>query len=313
MKKFLLDLLICPACLPEEFPLEIFDAETDEDDIICGYLHCAICNMKYPIQDGIAIMLPHNVQRSLSSATKYETDALVSSYLWNHYAELFNDPEADSAYSKWASLVSKRKGMAIDTGCAVGRFTFEMCAKADAVIGIDISYPFIRLARQLFKNRTLEFSLIIEGDLTEQRTITIPDCRSNTCMEFIVGDVLSLPFFSGAFSLLTSLNLLDKVPEPVGHLKEINRVAQKSGAEFLFSDPFSWSVKAADKKEWLGGKGTGRFSGRGAENVKQILAGEGGILEPSWNIKKEGSVTWKVRNHANHYELIRSQFIVSER
>jgi hypothetical protein len=51
--------------------------------------------------------------------------------------------------------------------------------------------------------------------------------------------------------VLFSLNMVDKLPKPLVHLAEINRLAQISGAQFLFSDPFSWSKEVARGRDLL--------------------------------------------------------------
>jgi hypothetical protein len=128
-----------------------------------------------------------------------------------------------------------------------------------------------------------------------------------------MADIQALPFFTNTFHTSSSLNLLDKIPFPLIHLKEINRVCMNQRAQLLFSDPFSWSIETADEKNWLGGKSSGRFSGQGFENVQLLLKGQGGEMEPAWRIEKTGSLWWKIRNHANHFELIRTQFLKAAR
>ena len=313
MKKHLLDLLICPSCLPKEQPLKGSIARMEGDDIISGYLKCTTCGTRYPIDEGVALLLIAPHFETPSSQARYESAALASAYLWSHYADLFADPEAGEAYSIWASHVTGENNLALDAGCAVGRLTFELSAKSDFVVGVDTSTAFIRLARQLMREGSLTFSLITEGHLSEPRTITLPEEWKRERVEFIVGDALALPFPLGSFSFTASLNLLDKVPKPLQHLLEMNRVAGKSGARFLFSDPFSWSEESARAEDWLGGKKSGEYAGEGLTNVRLVLQGAEGVVQAPWNVEKEGTVRWKIRNHRNHYEMIRSEFILFNR
>ena len=83
------------------------------------------------------------------AANKYETDEVVSSYLWSHFSELLEDEQASQAYATWSGLIAPQSGVALDAGGAVGRFTFEMSTKCDFAVGIDTSQAFIRAARQL--------------------------------------------------------------------------------------------------------------------------------------------------------------------
>jgi SAM-dependent methyltransferase len=137
----------------------------------------------------------------------------------------------------------------------------------------------------------------------------LPETWNSEGVEFIVGDILRLPFPSRLFNTVASLNLLDKVPFPLKHLKEMNRVAKEHGAQFLFSDPFSWTSDIAKEKDWLGGTLKGPYAGRGINNVLSLLRGKDGEISPRWNVEKEGDIWWKIRNHRNHFELIRSCFI----
>ncbi len=314
MKKRLLNLLICPACLPREIPLKSIVFDSAGDDIISGELTCQICAGKYRIDEGIAFLVSETASASRRGQDRYEENDMLSSYCWAHYGDFLNETGANDAYSTWGSNISSPGGgLALDVGCSVGRFAFEMSRKSDFVIGIDLSESFVRHARKLMLNKSLKFPLITEGRLFEYKSIRLPESFDADRVEFIVGDALALPFLKKSFSFVSSLNLLDKLPRPLDHLKEINRVAKIKGAEFLFSDPFSWSVEAAEEKDWLGGKTGGEYSGKGIDNVRLLLQGKDGLLSPPWRIEKQGSVPWKIRNHSNHYEMIRSRFIVSSR
>ena len=63
----------------------------------------------------------------------------------------------------------------------------------------------------------------------------------------------------------------------------------------------------------LGGKNEGKFSGKSFNNILSLFEGEGGILSPAWRVEKSGHIWWKLRNHQNHFELIRSRFLKTTR
>jgi uncharacterized protein YbaR (Trm112 family) len=313
MKSLILDLLICPACLPEEKGLVVDVTEKEGEDILSGSLTCDKCGMVYHIRDGIASLLPRSKKSNSKTSLQYESPALVSSYLWSHYADIFGDRDAGAAYQEWAQLLSPKSGCALDAGCSVGRFAFEMSNKCDLVVGIDNSRAFVQKARELMKVRRLSFQAAEEGTLMEGFMVELPESWESDRTEFIMGDVEALPFRSGIFSSLASLNLIDKVPIPLRHLGEINRVSSEYGAQLLISDPFSWSLDAAREEDWLGGTRKGAFSGKGIDNVRSLLTGDQGDLTVSWKVAEEGHVWWKIRNHRNHFELIRSCFIKAVR
>jgi len=238
MKKLLTQLLICPACLPREYPLEIENIHQAEDeDIVDGTLICPRCRRRFPINDGIAFLdLERRDQRPIS---KYEQDEVLSSYLWSHYGDLLGDDQATDAYRRWAGLMEPHAGLALDLGGAVGRFTFEMSGKCDFVVGLecdfvvglDKSRAFIRAARQLMRHGELSFTLKEEGLLGREAVIRCPDSWRRQRVEFIVADAQRLPFATHAAVSLASLNLVDKVPEPIIHIAEMDRVAGRTGFE----------------------------------------------------------------------------------
>ncbi|MDZ7699422.1 MAG: methyltransferase domain-containing protein [Deltaproteobacteria bacterium] len=312
MKTALLDMLICPACLPDEMALSCRIDNQKDDDIITGSLHCNRCNESYSITDAIASFIPASALDH-EAQNRYEDPALLASYLWSHYADLSGDTDATPAYSEWAERMAPSPGVALDAGCAVGRFTFEMAAKSDFAVGIDRSRTFISAARDLMKQGRLAFHIPMEGALQEFFTLQLPDTWRVDAVDFIVGDIQSLPFPSTRFSSVASLNLIDKLPRPLKHLEEMNRVANIHGAQFLFSDPFSWCETVTQKENWLGGTETGPFEGRGIDNVAALFTGDGGHMLPPWHVERKGSIWWKIRTHKNLFELIRSRSLKASR
>lgn len=312
MKKPLLEMLVCPVCLPDEIELKAVIAQQHQGDITEGVLTCPKCGGAHPIREGIAFLDP-SPQTEAKAASKYETAPVVSSYLWSHYGDILGDPEASWAYAEWAGLVSGGPGVALDIGSAVGRFTFEMSRKRDFVVGIDNSVAFIRAARELMVRGRKPMALLQEGLLTREETVVLPETWQIDKVEFIVGDALALPFRSKSFSALASLNIADKVPLPLKHLQEVNRVAREKEVQFVLSDPFSWSTEVAREEDWLGGKDSGPYAGRGIDNIIALLQGKDRRLLPAWRIARQGHVWWKIRTHANHFELIRSCFVKAER
>jgi len=312
MKKHLLELLICPRCLPGEHPVVADIIQERDSDIETGTLKCPHCGGIFPIVDGVALLDPQ-ATASQRAANKYETDEVVSSYLWSHYGELLGDDQASLASATWAGPMQPQRGVALDAGGAVGRFTFEMGMRCDFALGIDTSLAFIRAARQLMRERSLVVPLKDEGMLRREVTIRLPEEWRSDRVEFIVANAQALPLRHKSIALFSSLNLVDKVPSPLRHLREMNRVTRDAGAQLVLSDPFSWSTEAAPVEEWLGGTTEGRFAGKGLANVAALLADSGGELAPAWRVDEPGSVWWKIRTHSNHFELIRSCFIHASR
>jgi SAM-dependent methyltransferase len=308
MKKELLELIVCPHCLPHEYTLAADITEESDGDIETGTLKCQHCASEFTVAEGVA-MLDRSGTDNQKSENKYETDEVVSSYLWSHYGEVLGDAQASQAYSTWAGLMQPQDGIALDAGGAVGRFTFELSTRCDFAVGIDNSHAFIRAARRLMRERSLVVSLKDEGLLRREVTIRLPEEWRSDKVEFVVADALALPFRKKTFALFSSLNLVDKIPSPLRHLQEMNRVTRDRNAQFLLSDPFSWSTEVAPVDEWMGGKAEGRYAGKGLANIAALLSDGGSELVPAWQVGELGDVWWKIRTHSNHFELIRSCYI----
>ena len=313
MKKIVLDVLICPSCLPEEIPLKGAIREISGDDILDGALNCPQCRRSYPVKQGVADLDPNGSGQGASSENKYETAPVISSYLWSHYADILNDDNASDAYRQWADLIQPHDGLAIDAGAAVGRFTFEMAQKSDFAIGFDNSHAFIRTARELMNNRSMSVVLKQEGFITSEVRLSLPREWNTEKVEFVIADALALPFRTSMATSLSSLNLVDKVPVPIQHLREANRVIRDEKAQFLISDPFSWSEDVAPEHNWLGGRQQGPYASRGQDRIMDLLTGEDGFPGPPWVIETQGHLWWNIRTHANHYEHIRSCYIKAKR
>jgi SAM-dependent methyltransferase len=313
MKRFLLPHLICPACLPKEHRLLPSISQEKDGDIIAGYLSCTCCTRRFPIKEGIALLLPDTDTERSAGHWRYEDPDTLNRYLWSHYADLHGDSENLEANAAWADGLADGAESALDAGCSVGRIAFEMAGKSGWAVGCDLSQSFIQTARRLARERTLTYSLPLEGVLRETFRIKLPDCWQTDHLEFVVADALRLPFAKETFQQIASLNVLDRVGYPLAHLFEMNRVAYRRKASFLFASPFSWTSSGIPEERWLGGTLQGPYKGRGRDNVRTLLEGKGKLLSPPWQISHMGSIQWKMRSHCNHCESFRSDVLIAER
>ncbi|MBN1904667.1 MAG: methyltransferase domain-containing protein [Deltaproteobacteria bacterium] len=317
MKKWLSEELICPECLnrnaDEEIRLTVEIRQEIDDDITEGSLTCPLCGSGYHINDGIAVVVPEKSLPIIRNMTGYGSFSMSSSYLWSHYSEFLNDPDQTDAYKRWAEALTPCKGWALDIGCAVGRLTLEMTKSHDRAVGIDTSLSFIRAARKVMHQRMLEFDLILEGEITERRSGHLDTAFRFENADFIVADAMALPFRTDRFATASSVNILEKVPDPSLHLSEANRVMDKQKACFLFSDPFSWDETVSHPDLWLGGRNKGPFKGFGMDNISRMLQEGDGIFSPPFSIQETGAIQWKIRKTGNLWEHITSQFLIAKR
>ncbi|MCP3874870.1 MAG: methyltransferase domain-containing protein [Desulfobacteraceae bacterium] len=313
MKKWLQEHLICPECIESETALMLEIKKENTDEILEGKFNCPNCESNYLIHNGIAVIVPQKTLPHVEDDRGYNSKNMLSAYLWSHYSEYFNGPNATDAYQKWASHFEKADGWALDIGCSVGRLSFEMSKTHTHVIGIDTSLSFVKQARQLLLEKHLEFDLIVEGNITQNRSCKLSSEYNFSTTEFIVADAMALPFRSNLFSTAASVNILEKVPHPIQHLREVNRMLQKKHARFLFSDPFSWDESVSAPDLWLSGRNKGPNKGLGMENICRLMEGKNAIFDPAFTIQEKGDVLWKIRKTQNLWEYITSQFIVGKR
>lgn len=64
MRRDLMDILACPVC-KNALTLDV-ESEADEE-VIAGSLHCATCDERYPISDGIPNLLPPDLRREMEA------------------------------------------------------------------------------------------------------------------------------------------------------------------------------------------------------------------------------------------------------
>jgi SAM-dependent methyltransferase len=313
MKKWVADKLICPQCLDDEVQLDLDVREAVEDDVTDGRMACPRCGGRYPIRAGIAVLLPETKRDILTDSQGYNAPGMLSAYLWSHFGDLLEDPDATQAYRIWSADFQPTGGDALDVGCAVGRLAFKLAETHEHVIGLDTSIAFIRKAREILTSRRIRFDLIVEGHLTEPRDYRFDEEQDFSRVDFIVADALALPFRKHAFATTAAINLLEKVPDPLTHLTEINRVLRDRSAMFLFSDPFSWDEAVSPPERWLSGNGNTRYSARGIDTMRRLFSGEYGVFDPPLGIVSDGNVAWKIRKTENLWEHITSQYLVGRR
>lgn len=316
MRRFVLPLLRCPACLPRtEAALELTEGQGSELEVFEGSLRCPACGASYPIRDGLADLVPQGVSRP-PAQDAYESLPLQAVYLSSHYADWCGPPERPEpsdepwpqAYLDFARALSgdgweESPKPSLDCGCAVGRLSFEMAATAPFVVGVDLSLAFVRLARVLAARGELGFEEPLEGELTRTRRIRLPRPAEAHKVEFLRADAQRLPFAASSFGRVASVNLVDKLPRPLTHVHECDRVLD-AGGRFFLTDPFSWSSDICASGHWLGGTDEGAFSGRALDNLRALLAD---TLAPGYMIEAETARWWTLRHHACRFERILSR------
>ena len=143
--------------------------------------------------------------------------------------------------------------------------------------GIDFSARFINVAQSLKDSEILRFETKIEGDITQQKEITIKDIGVQKSdlekLEFWQGDACNLkPHFKN-YDLIIAINLLDRLYDPELFLRDIAKRLNKNGI-FIVGSPFTWSEEYVKKEHWLGGKIQNGKNIYSQERLNEILSDE---------------------------------------
>ncbi len=247
-------------------------------------------------------------QEDINEEFYYEKDEIISQYCEFHYGEEhFNIQNFLTKVTDISNKYTINKGRVLDIGCSVGRASFELCKSFECVTGIDFSARFINVAQSLKDNEILRFEKTIEGDITQQKEITLKDLGVQKSdlekLEFWQGDACNLkPHFKN-YDLIIAINLLDRLYDPELFLRDIAKRLNKDGI-FIVGSPFTWSEKYVKKEHWLGGKIQNGKNIYSQERLNKILSDE---FEP---INKPFEMEFIIQEHIRKYQHTFSQFSI---
>ena len=218
-------------------------------------------------------------------ADVYETDALISQYCEFHYGpEYLGVPGFPAVLATICRELTegRRRGRALDLGCATGRASFELARHFDAVTGIDFSARFIRIGLEMKEKGYTRYTLPEEGELVSYHEHRLTDFDLADCaerVEFWQGDAHNLkPQFTG-YDLILAANLIDRLYDPARFLATIGERLAPQGLLVIVS-PYTWLEEFTPRKAWLGGR---KVDG---ENVT-TLDGLRTALEPRFRLVGE--------------------------
>lgn len=289
--------LVCPTCRVGgrgDSPLHVGVVLREEgDDIREGALVCRTpgCMREHPIIDGIPVVvadLMQWAQHQLDAALRRDdlspwmmtllSDAAgpgtmldderknVSTYAGAHYAGEF--PQlVDAALGL---LPAPPRGLWLDLGASVGGGTFQLArAGADLAIGFDLGFAMLEVAERARMTGVARFEQRKVGLVYELREVPVE--RDPSKLGFVCADVTALPLADGIAQGALSINVVDCVPEPMNHLREVSRVIDKTG-HALLSTPYDWAPSATAFSAWLGGHSQrGEHRGRSEPVLRAAL------------------------------------------
>ncbi len=328
---------VCPRCLATRgvaVPLALGIVEAAGADAVrWGTLVCGddACAMEYPIVDGAPILVPdlrgwmaangHLLTTRTDIPAAMEgvlgdgfgpdsafnaTRQHLSSYGWDHYGDLdpaTPDGQAGSIVRCLAAGLERLgplpAGPALDLGCGAGRTSFELAARGeDLVLGLDLHWPLLMLARRVMERGEAEFPLRRSGIAYDRQRIEARFAGTER-VDFWIGDALFPPFAPRGFALVAAMNVLDCVASPPALLRAIDGMVADGGGAVL-ATPFDWSTQATPVEAWLGGHSQrGDDAGR-CEAVLARLLTPGAhpqSVERLQLLGEPSDISWTVRMH----------------
>jgi len=147
-----------------------------------------------------------------------------------------------------------RRRRALDLGCAVGGAVFGLRRYFDQAVGIDRSALLLAHARTLQRTRETTVVWAAEGFPARPYVTRLPDDAVTDGIEFLEGDLNSLPPDLGLFDWV----MIEKVPECLPDLRHF--LAQipgliASGGYFLHVSSYRWHTDFTAPGKQLGSPG----------------------------------------------------------
>lgn len=190
---------------------------------------------------------------------QYESDTLAAQYCEAHYgSEHFGVPNFPLACAQICLEVMKdrKKGFALDLGCAVGRASFELARGGfENVTGLDFSTRFFRLAAHIQEEGYLRYAFPEEGEVVSYHEIGLKDLcleEIRDRVQFFQADACNLPEKFSGYDLVLAANLIDRLYSPRRFLASIH-ARMNPGGVLLLASPYTWLEEFTKKSEWLGG------------------------------------------------------------
>jgi SAM-dependent methyltransferase len=294
------------------------------DDLREAILVCQGCAKRYPIVDGIPVILDaNNGKAALTTAELFGLTAQplapeilaelaapssddqllphqlenLGAYLdasWGDCATPLPDgPVPSFGFAELAGKVLSRLSVqvprALELGCGTGRGLASLRRGAELVVGIDRNPAALRYANRILRGDEVTFPRRKIGRTYERATIRAGN-HAAPDVQLICADVLAPPLAPGGFERVLALNLLDSISSPRALLHHVDQLAGHHG-EILLATPYAWrsGVMADDER---------------LEGSDPAVALRAELVKLGWTIEEEQErVPWILRRDARSATL----------
>ena len=237
----------------------------------------------------------------------YESERYLHEYLFFHFArpaELCPFKIIPDEFLRFHERIREEcllpiahpaRARALDIGCAVGRFSFELSRVAHEVLGIDNSKKFILAAQNFAKRKAIEVQIHESGNEFSKRRIALPRGAQPRKVRFQVGDAQNLRSISKhPFDLVAAINLICRLPSPRAFLRCLPALVCRGG-QLIIASPFSWLKEYTPSREWL--------------SSSDLEA----LLRPCFQLSRRRDIPFIIREHRRKYQLVISQVLTFKR
>lgn len=233
MNKEILDLFACDKC-SNNFHIEVYE-NNSENSISEGIIRCKLCNLWYPIYDGIANFLPPNladksrrdsfrekwqinfVEGVTPTDCDFSKDKKLQIDFFDADTHIYDENMENTPFWKandwnclkeWLPKLGK-DDLLLDLGCGSGRASLPFAQNGVKVIGLDISEQMVLRAKR------------------KSEKLGIKDY-----VDYVVGDSENLPFRQNSFDAVLAFGVLHHVPTPQKMLQQMSKVLKSEGIYF---------------------------------------------------------------------------------
>ncbi|CAN5471866.1 hypothetical protein BH18THE1_BH18THE1_10490 [soil metagenome] len=282
-----------------------------KDECIEGFLSCKVCNSKYPIIQGVPILLENFHEYARQRIITYgkwiinSKSSKLKSFLRSEGAKISRPTYNDRYEEKsilYKSYLSTHQGYASDDRLLSllknqikPDHIYKMLSNKNLNlngIGLDIGCSFGLSTFELSKKLTyvfgvdLSFSFILEAR-------KIMHNKTSRNVEFIVADAVNLPFESKFFQSIIALNVVDRI-DLYKLISSVNRCIKKNG-KLILIDPYHF-VKNNDNDKF------------DSIQIRKIVEKFGYKIN-----NKEYYIPWIVKMNERSYLFYFVDFIIADR